>query len=261
VIPADDPSLRVVLLKFEDGTPRLADTLSQLVADVCDHASAVPATLDAAPPVICATVDPRSYWDEALGTLGPAEAKRATCLRLQARRQAYVYAHASLRLLLARVVGDKTAASMAFSEGPKGKPGLAGDEGDIHFSISYRDGYAALALGSAPLGIDIELLQDGIDMGAIADRYFTAHERAYLAAAAQSDRGPVFFKLWTRKEALVKAAGVGIDKLAVASGLERVASLADDHGKLQRYCVHDLAVSADLAMALAIRLGAKGNWQ
>jgi 4'-phosphopantetheinyl transferase len=253
--------MRVVLLGFEDGAPRPADTLSQLVADLYDHASAVSVTLKAAPPVICTTLDPRSYWDEALSILGPVEAKRATCLRVQARRQAYVYAHASLRLLLARLVGGTTAESIAFSVGPNGKPRMARDEGDIHFSISYRDGYAALALGSAPLGIDIELRQVGIDMGAIADRHFTARERDYLAAATQSDRGSVFFSLWTRKEALVKAAGVGIDKLADANALERVATLADDNGNPQRYWVDDLAAPADHAMALAIRIGTEGNCQ
>jgi 4'-phosphopantetheinyl transferase len=172
-----------------------------------------------------------------------------------------VYAHASLRLLLARAVGDTLAESIALTTGPKGKPRLARERGDIHFSISYRNGYAALALGSAPLGIDIELIQDGIDMQAIADRYFTPHERNYLAAAAQSDRGSVFVRLWTRKEALVKAAGVGIDKLADANALERVATLADDNGNPQRYWVDDLAAPADHAMALAIRIGTEGNCQ
>lgn len=253
--------VRVILLRFEDGAPRQARTLGQLLADLLGRASPAMAGSSLAPPVISASVDPLAYWDEALGVLGADEARRGARLRVQARRQAYVYAHASLRLLLAQLLGDEPAASIALAVGPKGKPRLAREESGIHFSISYRDGYAAVALGSAPLGIDIELVRDGIDMGAIASRHFMPRERDCLAAAARSDMGSHFFRLWTRKEALVKAAGVGIDGLASVSVLARVASLADDHGNLQRYCVHDLAVPADYALALAVRIDAEGNVQ
>lgn len=259
---ANGLSVRVFLLRLEVGAQRFAGNLRQLVEGLYGHAPVVPpAACNEPPALINATVDPFTYWDEAMDVLSPDEARRAERLRFQPRRQAYVYAHASLRLLLARLLGETPAAAIALTQGPKGKPRLAHDRRDVHFSISYRDGYAALALGSVPLGIDIESVNERIDMEEIAARYFMPSEREYLAAAASSDKASVFFNVWTRKEALVKAAGVGINKLAVANALESVAVLTDDCGNLQRYCVQDLEVSADHAMALATIIGPKGDWQ
>jgi len=246
------PSVRVFLLRLEAGAPPLAATLAQAMADLDDRSPEQPAGQGGVPGVNRVCVDPDLHWSEALAVLGPDEAQRAGRLRDPARRQAYVHAHACLRLLLARRLRDTAAAAISFATGPSGKPRLDREPLPVHFSLSYRSGLVAIALGDEALGIDVERVADGIDTAGIAGRFFTPDEQAHLAATAPGARRAAFYSLWTRKEALVKAAGVGIDLLAACSALKSPATLFDEHGDPRRYRVHELELSADHALALAV---------
>ena len=248
------PSVRIFLLRLDPRAQPIAGTIAQAMADLYDRAPHQPVGHAAAPPVISAVIDPHRHWNEALAVLEPDEAERARRLRDPARMQAYVHAHSCLRLLLARQLGDTGPAAIAFTAGPAGKPRLDRERVSVHFSISYRSGVVAIALGDAALGIDVERFEDGIDMAGIAQRFFTADERAHLSAAAPDARRREFFALWTRKEALVKAAGVGIDLLAASSALKSPATLIDEHGDPRRYWVHELESSTDHALSLAVEM-------
>jgi 4'-phosphopantetheinyl transferase len=66
---------------------------------------------------------------------------------------------------------------------------------------------AAIAAGRA-VGIDIQHLTPGLDTMALAARFYPPAEAAYVAAGRDaSARAQRFTHLWTRKEAVVKAAG------------------------------------------------------
>lgn len=77
----------------------------------------------------------------------------------------------------------------------------------IDFSISHAEGLVALATsGDGPVGIDVELLRplDPDDLGPA----LTPWDRRRIAAA--SDPVAATLQCWTAKEAVVKAAGLGI---------------------------------------------------
>lgn len=82
----------------------------------------------------------------------------------------------------------------------KGKPYL--EDNKVYFSISHTKGIAAVAFSEHPIGIDIEYTRK---YSAVAERMFDDIERKY---ALQSDLN--FTKIWTLKEAAVKATGQGI---------------------------------------------------
>ncbi len=82
----------------------------------------------------------------------------------------------------------------------KGKPYLEGNK--VYFSISHTKGTAAVAFADNPVGIDIEYTRK---YSAAAERMFDDTERKY---ALESDSN--FTKIWTLKEAAVKATGKGI---------------------------------------------------
>lgn len=248
------PSVRIFLLRLDPGAQPVADKIAQAMADLSDRASDQPAAQCDAPAVNCLAINPHRHWNEALAVLGSDEADRAGRLRDRARMQAYVHAHACLRLLLARHLGDTAAPAIAFAAGPAGKPRLDREPASVHFSLSYRSGFVAIALGDAPLGVDVERVEDGIDMAGIAQRFFAPDEQAHLAATSPAARRRAFFALWTRKEALVKAAGVGVDLLAACSALKSPAKLVDEHGDPRRYWVHELKSSSDHALALAVEM-------
>lgn len=84
-----------------------------------------------------------------------------------------------------------------------GKPMLR--SGAKCFNLSHSGDYAALAVADTPIGVDIELIQP-FDRQ-IVDECFTAQERLWLR---ERETDAAFFKLWTAKEAVMKAIGMGL---------------------------------------------------
>ena len=79
---------------------------------------------------------------------------------------------------------------------------------DFDFNISHSgDMIVCAALRGGQIGIDIEQIRP-IDMEDYRD-YLTGNEWLYINK--QPDRQKAFFEIWTRKEALIKACGTGLD--------------------------------------------------
>lgn len=108
---------------------------------------------------------------------------------------------------------------VALSDGEHGRPRLAdGLDPSLDFNWSHSGNQAVIALarGVAP-GVDIERRRERERLLAIAQRFFSADEAAALAALPAADRDTAFLRLWTAKEAILKAIGRGI-----AFGLKRL---------------------------------------
>lgn len=90
---------------------------------------------------------------------------------------------------------------------PGGKPVFREERG-VHFNISHSGGFAALAFGKTPLGLDIECVKRADCK--VAKRFFQKEEYAYLAGKTESEQADVFCELWTGKEAVIKATGAGL---------------------------------------------------
>ena len=92
-----------------------------------------------------------------------------------------------------------------------GKPRLV-DHPELHFNVSHSDRLGLIAFTTVgEVGIDAERMQRDVEALEIARTCFTKNESA-LVAAAQTPREQtsIFLNLWTRKEAVLKAAGYGI---------------------------------------------------
>ena len=123
------------------------------------------------------------------------------------------------RSLLRTVLGHATGCcpqSLALSYNAKGRPELA--HGGPAFNLSHSHGLGLLALSqSGRVGVDVERVRPVTDLLGMARRYFTPDEVGDIVAADASGQLDVFYQLWTRKEAFIKAHGEG-----VAYGLDRV---------------------------------------
>ncbi|MBZ0221909.1 MAG: 4'-phosphopantetheinyl transferase superfamily protein [Dokdonella sp.] len=108
-----------------------------------------------------------------------------------------------------------------------GKPHLRG-AGDLGFNLSHCGGdlVIALARGQA-LGVDIESLQRRPASLHLAQRFFTPSEADALAALTEARRAEAFLRLWTHKEAVLKATGMGL-----SFGLARLEFSLDAAGKV-----------------------------
>lgn len=147
------------------------------------------------------TADP----DMAPSMLGPRELQRWQALRCPRAAAAYLRLRASLRRLLLRHGGiDIAGRSLAY--GPHGKPSLPAG-GPPWFNLSHSGGQACIALSTqAEIGVDIERHTPAMPPAfPAAGGVFTAHERAHMARNGASG----FYRIWTRKEAVLKALGLG----------------------------------------------------
>jgi hypothetical protein len=105
-------------------------------------------------------------------------------------------------------------AAFGFAAGAHGKPQarLDGRCADVAFNLSHTDGMVGVAVAMAPglaLGFDLEPLARCVPL-AVARRYFTASEVAWLDGLPVPARTEGFLRLWTLKEAFIKATGKGL---------------------------------------------------
>jgi 4'-phosphopantetheinyl transferase len=197
---------------------------------------------------------PADEWTLGVAVLDRDEVARAARLRdpLQQRRFAAVYA--SVRWILGGylrtdpdAVRFERAACMRCGQ-RHGKPALRQTD-LLRFNLSRRDGFGLLALATAcELGVDIEAAHRARRMHElwpmIASRDEFAHwgrRRSGSRAAADSA-----LRLWTRKESVVKALGVG---LALDLTSFSIASEADANGWRSVVGTVDATYVLDLSVA------------
>lgn len=114
---------------------------------------------------------------------------------------------ATLRWLLAANM-DTQASALVFEENPYGKPIVPGGPA---FNVSHSGEYALIAIARAgDIGVDIEWCNPDIDALELARFFFTRAETDALRARRNDTRSAWFYRIWTAKEATLKAAGLGI---------------------------------------------------
>jgi 4'-phosphopantetheinyl transferase len=146
----------------------------------------------------------------ALSLLDEAERNRYGRFRVELAARQFLLCRAAVR----RVVGarlDRPPADLSFSKTRYGKPYLDGARAPISFNISHAGDFGLIALtGSRAVGIDLESLHRIVDFDGLGARVFTADERMVLSQMQGDARASFFYKLWTSKEALIKARGTGL---------------------------------------------------
>ena len=137
------------------------------------------------------------------------EAQRAARFHFSADRNRYIVAHGCLRDILARYLHCKPH-QLGFSTGEYGKPALVNNE-YIDFNLAHSADLALIAVTRGrKVGVDVERIRQDMELEGIARRYFSLHEVSELLALPPAQRETAFFNGWTRKEAYIKAQGLGL---------------------------------------------------
>lgn len=148
------------------------------------------------------------WLDDATALLSASEAGRVQRRRIAADGEALALAYALHRLLLGKVLG-RDPADVPVHRDERGCPRLAGDI--AYTSLSHADGLIALAVTTAgPIGVDIETRVRAAVMPEIARSVCHRSEEAELSSLDEPTRAAALLALWVRKEALLKAAGIGL---------------------------------------------------
>ncbi|WP_329378002.1 4'-phosphopantetheinyl transferase family protein [Streptomyces sp. NBC_01716] len=159
--------------------------------------------------------------DLSLSLLDARERAKAASFTHRRDRSMYLAAHVGLRLLL----GDRLGVHprdlrfgrdrCAHCGGPNGRPVLLGGPGGPHFSLSHGAGITLVAVADVPVGVDVESLPGRRTVELCLARLHP-REREELLRVLRAELPLEFCRLWTRKEAYLKALGTGLSR-----GLDR----------------------------------------
>jgi len=106
---------------------------------------------------------------------------------------------------------DRDPAAVEITRSAYGKPFVEGSVRELSFSVARSGDAGVLAVvRGAEVGVDVERIEPARALGPIADALFSEAEAAELRALGDEQRVGRFFELWTRKEAIAKALGVGL---------------------------------------------------
>lgn len=162
-----------------------------------------------ADPAVCRRAPLRSAYEALLNDAERAQQRR---FLFEADRDRHLLTRALVRTVLAGYTGAAPE-SLVFDTNAWGKPSLRqppGAQGPLAFNVSHTGGLVALAVSAVqPLGIDVEDTRRAAPMR-VAERFFSAPERAALFALPPALRAQRFWALWTLKESYVKALGTGL---------------------------------------------------
>lgn len=188
-------------------------------------------------------------------SLAPDEINRANRFRFEQDRSAYLCARALIRRVLADHGGclpEAVRIEVAANQKPSA-PDIA-----LSFSITHSKGIVAVCfLASGAIGCDLEFAPRTklSALPEIATHVFASDERAALdSLMPQEDEARGFFlSVWRRKEAVLKAAGLGF------SGQPSGFSMLDPNGEFAScLCYEDrvwtlaeLDASPDIRLAIA----------
>jgi 4'-phosphopantetheinyl transferase len=201
-------------------------------------------------------------------TLSAEEQRRADSFKTEALRGDYIAAHAGLRLVLGRYL-NVLPAVVQIQAGEGIKPSLAKgaiwveiDQGredrlDLRFNLSHTRGAVLIGVTAGrEIGVDIEWQRPMEDLEAMARSVMSDEELELWKALGHAMRARAFYQVWTRKEAYLKAIGLGLYRslqdvtVPVSAGCLDRPQRVLDRAEERDWMVMDISVSADHAAAV-----------
>jgi 4'-phosphopantetheinyl transferase len=170
----------------------------------------------------------------------------------------FVAARASMRSILAECT-HVAAREVRFLYAKHGKPSLADNPADIRFNLSHAGDRAILGVTlERDVGVDIEVIRRDLEFEKLAERFFSLHERACLRELSAEKKMQFFFRVWTCKEAFLKAQGFGLTRsldsfdIDLSSGAARLLATRPDPTEARDWSIVELETSPAYAAAMAV---------
>lgn len=144
--------------------------------------------------------------------LSPDERLRCANLKQPDDRERFVLGRGMVRLWLGTHL-NLPAERVAFDYGPFGKPRLAAAHRrpELRFNVSHSGSCVAVAFSPThEIGIDLEQERPETEWAEIASSLFAPDECRTWQRLPPAERSVIFFQAWTKREAILKALGVGL---------------------------------------------------
>lgn len=151
----------------------------------------------------------KSYSSKLIMYLSPKERFQANKLIFKHLRNNYIVSHGILRILLGKYLCCSPS-QVEYLYNDYQKP-LCKNDQSIYFNISHSHEYACYAFClNRPIGIDIEFIDNKISMSNLLPIIATQQEFFIFDKLEEYDKIYSFYKIWTTKEAFLKALGFGL---------------------------------------------------
>lgn len=195
-------------------------------------------------------------------TLAADERQRASRFRFPTDRARFIVARGILRTLLGRYLGREPQ-TLQFTYNEYGKPALAeeSESDSLLFNVTHSQSMALYAFTRiGDIGIDLEQITEGQDYENIAKRFFSPAEVEELHAVPVKRRKEAFLNCWTRKEAYIKARGLGLSlalsefDVSLTPGTPaKLLAIREVGQEYSWWSLHALAPGPDYIAALAVK--------
>jgi 4'-phosphopantetheinyl transferase len=188
---------------------------------------------------------------QSYSVLTGAERQRAARIRPASAREEFIVGRGCLRRLLGAIL-EMDPRAVALETGEHGKLQLR--SGGVEFNVAHSQGVVLIALaGAGDVGVDVEFLDAGVEWMDVARAAFHSGDLARIERAITPDeRLREFYLCWTRREAVTKADGRGLniapDEFSAAAD---AVELTPAPAVKQRYFVRGLDVGRAHVAAVA----------
>ena len=193
-------------------------------------------------------------WLDTEAILDTSERDRAARFVFPRDRSRYLCAHHAVRVLLGAYLNVPPAV-VRIVPNHHGKPML--NDHALGFNLSHSGDCALLAVSRvAEIGVDVEMLRLPREARQLAESVFSAAELETLSNVSDDALETAFFTCWTRKEAYLKALGIGLTAnpatitVGLETGLRRIEIAGRDAH--QFVDVVSIADHSDRAAAIAV---------
>ena len=199
-------------------------------------------------------------------TLSADEIARAGRFYFEPDRRNFIARHGILRAILATYLNAEPSA-LRFLSNQFGKPRLesSADARSLSFNLSHSGAMVLVAAAiDREVGVDVQLIDGAVSSDEVADRFFSANEVARLKALPEALKLLRFFDYWARKEAYIKARGMGLsiplDSFDVSSDQGESKALIDDGNSSREsiWKIEDLSIDSRYAAAIS---APERDWQ
>ncbi len=188
------------------------------------------------------------------------ELRRADRFHSEQDRTRFVAAHSAMRQILSQYL-PVSPESVVFDYGANGKPRLAEQfaKTGIKFNLAHSHELALVGISrDIDLGVDVEFINMSLAIDEMSPQVFSANELVTFRAIPVAQQVQYFFSWWSRKEAYVKALGVGLsmrlDQVEIVFDLSSRVGYARPKGSpvSQIWSVYDIDMGDGYKAALVI---------
>lgn len=146
--------------------------------------------------------------DDFAALLKPDETERANRYFYEKDKNRSIISRGALRYILGKYLRESPC-SIEFGVGINKKPYIKNNTNNICYNISHSGDWILIAIANSEIGTDIELINPDFNYKEVLADNFSINEINHIN---QNNPLETFYMLWTRKEALTKASGKGLDE-------------------------------------------------